>query len=438
VVRRSGVRHPRRPSSAGAAPIGESVEAERAPPQVSERRHGLSEVLMRNPVRLFKSLFGLLLVILAVGLFRKYVLMTISADAVVITDFIEVVAPIEGFVQHGKLEIGSTVEANQPLGRIQNPIIDRTGIAELRARIKVVDGDILALESVIATLDGLGGRFEARGDKYQKRRADQARLLVLEAQSRVDADQARLSEAQTRLQRVESMIKIGLAPQQRSDEAHRDATVAERTLFASQRELESLSATLDALKQGVSLGDFSSMDKSYSSQRGDEITMRLAQLRGDLAEKTAERPALAEQLAALEHQVAILAEMELKVPHRSRLWAINTADGVFVQRGWPLMKLVDCTHLRVLAYLTERNYNDLRVGDRAEIEIISTKQRFDGHIDLRLGSPELRLPVSGALTVPTEQRERYAVLVSSPDLTAAFGQSCDVGQNVEVTFRRSK
>jgi hypothetical protein len=400
-------------------------------PSASE--HGRLRVVFKNPARLVKSLLGLLLVSAAVWALCRYVILTHSTDALVVTDFIDVAAPIDGFVHYQAApEAGATFAPRQRLARLENPRVDKTVVADLQSRLRVLDGSIRSLEAMVQVFDTLGGRFESRGNVYQRERARQLEAQVQQVRARIEGDQARLVEAQSHLQRMEKMADQGLDSLVHLDETRRDARVAEQTVSERQHELEALLANADALKRGFSVGDLSAMDRSYSGQRQDEIALRLVQLRGELEQKRAERPALAEQFELAEAQFQALSAADLAVDGASRLWSINTADGVFVSRGAPLMRLVDCSHLRVLAYLPSWQYDRIKVGDRAAIDL--DKRRFEGHVTLRLGSPESRLSVAGALTVPPDQRQRYAVVVSSPDLASELGGRCDVGDNVDVRF----
>jgi len=377
-----------------------------------------------------------LLLLVAIYALRRYAILTISTDAVVVTNFIEVSAPIEGFVRHAQdVMEGKTVAAHERLCTVENPHVDRTALADLQSRLQTLDGDVQSLEVVVQALDRLGGRFETRGNDYQQRRARQMDLLVLQSQSRIEADQARLAESQSRFRRMQRMADAGLTSPENAEGARRDATVAEQSLAGSRHEMEGLVANVDALKKGFSVSDLSAMDRSYSGQRRDEITLRLVQLRGELNVKRAQRPALAEQLKREQAQVDALATATLETPRRGRVWSVEAADGRFVMRGAPIVRLIDCSHLDVLAYLPPWQYDRVRIGDEATITVLATKQRFQGKVSLRLGSPESRLSRAGALTVPPDQRQRYAVLVSSLALTTTLGATCDVGENVEVRFK---
>jgi multidrug resistance efflux pump len=352
----------------------------------------------------------------------------------VTSEFIDVAAPIEGMLHRERVEPGTILPPDRLLATISNPRIDKTTLSELQASLDSLDGEVKALRSVIGTLRALGGKFQSRGKAYQARRAAQLSLLLGQSQARLEADRARAGASEARSRRALEMSKVGVGSAQNAEEAERDAAVAAKTLIATQHEHDSLAATLSALKEGISLSESSSMDRSYSSQRVDEITLRFTQLEGTLTEKEARRAALESQLAAQQSQVALLSEARLTAPRRARVWSLTAGEGVYVSRGAPLMRLLDCSGLRVLAYLGEFGYNRIRVGDRADVTLLPDGARYAATVDLRLGGPDARLPAQSALSTAPDQRERYAVVVSSPELSAALGQRCESGQNVEVLF----
>jgi multidrug resistance efflux pump len=387
--------------------------------------------------RLQKSLIGLGLLAFAAWQFRRHAVLTISDQAVVSRDFIELAAPIEGFVRHDQMTEGRIFEADELVGSINDPLVDKSVATELRARLESLDGDIAALGAVIEQLGTLEGQFNSRSRSYRLRRETQTRLLLAQSEARIEAERARSRESAVRVARVEALAKAGLAPTQTVDEAKRDATVADKTLLMAERELDGLKNTLSGLEQGfTSLGDITPMDKPYSSQRGDDIALQLTRLRGELAEKRVQRPALAKQLETQQEQIDLLTSARLTAPSRARLWSVSAASGAFVPRGTSIAKLVDCRRLRIIAFLGEGGYDHVQTGDAAEIRVASTGQRYRGRVEMTLGSNDVRLPAQSAASIPPDQY-RYGVVVSSAEMAAATEKSCETGQNVEVTFMTS-
>jgi multidrug resistance efflux pump len=388
----------------------------------------------RERGRLVRTAIGVAFLTGTVLLVNRYLIRTISSEASVSPTFVSVAAPIDGYVDHGVESVGTVVPAGATVAVIKNPLVNRGPAAALAARVQSLRGDIEALGSVIASLESLRDGFATRGGVYQRQRLHQLEIMIAEAQTRIEADQAREGASGSHLERVQALRRAGLAPLQAEEDAKRDLTVAEQTLVASHRQLDNLRATMDSLKQGVTIGEFSTSDRSYSSQRVDEVKLRLTQLKGDLAVKKAELAAANEQLAAEEKNLALVSENQVKVAQRSRVWKIQAATGEYVSRGQALFQLIDCTRPHLVAYLNERNYNRVRVGDAVVIRLAGVPTSFAGKVELLLGGPENLLGPEKAISLSPDLRERFGVAISSPELSAAAGPACEAGQNAEVEF----
>ena len=394
----------------------------------------LSAWFVRERGRLVRTAIGVAFLMAAAVLVNRYLIRTMSSEASVSPTFISVAAPIDGYVEHGVESVGTVVEAGATIAVIKNPLVNRGPAAALAARVRSLAGDIEALGSVIEALDSLREGFANRGGAYQRQRLHQLDIMIAEAETRIEADQARERASASRLDRVQALRKAGLAPLQTEEEAKRDVTVAEQTLVASHRQLDNLKATSDSLKQGVMIGEFSTSDRSYSSQRVDEVKLRLSQIKGDVAVKKAELAAANEQLAVEEKTLALVSENQVKVAQRSRVWKIQAASGEYVSRGQALFQLIDCTRPHLIAYLNERNYNRVRVGDTVTIRLAGRSNRFAGKVELLLGGPENLLGPERAISLSPDLRERFGVAISSPELSAAAGPACEAGQNAAVEF----
>lgn len=402
------------------------------------RRVTLARAWSKYRPRLFRSAVGVALLFWAANVVRKHVIMAVSLDAVVTTDTVDVTAPIEGIVRRGPVKPGSLLDEGAELASVTNQLVDASPHNETRARLAALEGDVQSIEWLIAQLERINQSLAARGVKFQAQRSRQLELLAGELQANVSASQARLREAEARAARVQAMNREGVATLQAVEEAERDRAVAKESEAAAASQLDNARATLDALKDGLSLSDFSTADKSYSGQRQDEVLVALTRLRAEVNTKKTLRDALAAQLKTQVAQYERESSARVVTQHRSRLLSVDVGDGVYVTRGTKLGRLADCSRLRVMVYVNERSYNRLRVGDVATIEVGLDDAAFTGRVELLLGPPELRVSAQAAAGLSSDLRDRYAVLVESSDLTQALSGSCNVGQSAKVTFAPSR
>jgi multidrug resistance efflux pump len=286
---------------------------------------------------------------------------------------------------------------------------------------------------MVVEYEQMGSAFLRRGNEFQQTRIKQLEIELTAAETRLQGNEARAQEAKSRLHRAETLGAENLASSQELEQSQRDNTVAQAELAAGERELENAREILSSQRRGLSLSDYSTNDKPYSAQRHDELEISLTRLREELAQAHSERAALTTQLAIQQERVDQLTKFSVAARQRSQLLSWSAGDGMYVIRGTPLLRLTDCTHVRVVAYVSERVYNRLRVGDAAEIQVGSDRKIYPGKVEVLLGPPEQRIPLSSSLNLPPELRERYAISI----LSSALGEreQCDSGQSAEVKLQ---
>ena len=67
-----------------------------------------------------------------------------SASSVVTADVVTLVAPIEGYLQYGKLAPGDLLDNHHP-ATIHDPLVDRFPAAQTRATVSALDGELHSL-----------------------------------------------------------------------------------------------------------------------------------------------------------------------------------------------------------------------------------------------------------------------------------------------------
>lgn len=384
--------------------------------------------------RIVKSLLGLALLGVAAWMFRRNVVLIVSTEAVVMSDLVSVSAPIDGFLTYQDVDIGVAFSANRQLAKIENPLVDEAPVAALRAQRDSLQAEVATLRDGIAQMESMGTKLDARGRAYQVQRGVQLELQISQTEARLEAERARLVASKSQAERSQTLALDGLTSDQSLEEARRDEQIAVRTLEATQREIDGLRAAATGLRQGFNLADFSGMDRSYSSQRSDDVRLRVTDWHRQLAERTARLPVVEAELTTLQQQVERLQSASVALPQRGRIWSIESGDAVFVTRGTSLLKVLDCSRIRALAYVSERNYDRIAVGQSATVRLSGSKRAYPARVELRLGSPDARLSAAAAASVPIELRDRFAVMVGSTALKRDLSEACETGQNAEVVF----
>ena len=190
--------------------------------------------------------------------------------------------------------------------------------------------------------------------------------------SQVDSAQAQLVEAQAnrdnereQTQRALELVKRGVYPRARQDDAQAKLNVAEATVVRAQADLDKAKA--------------------------------------ELGPAGADNPQLREALAALETARLNLLRTTVNAPSDGVVTSLQLAIGQFVGTGSQAMTFIDASTIWIVAHIKENSLEHLTVGDRAEVTLDTRPGRIypaqvesigwgvsQGGIDPATGLPEIR------------------------------------------------
>ena len=134
---------------------------------------------------------------------------------------------------------------------------------------------------------------------------------------------------------------------------------------------------------------------------------------------------LGAQVADERKRLATQIEATLTAPVEGQLWTIEAASGEYARKGDDILTVLDCSTVVVTASASERDYNELQLGDRVWFRVSGSDRDYPGQI-VKFGS-------SPAYAVPAPQG-RQQVVVALSDLPTGSEDSCAVGRTGEVTF----
>lgn len=109
-----------------------------------------------NAWRILKTSLGLILVGAATYYGHRAVFLTVSTEAVVTTEPLQIAAPIDGYFET-MLDPGQVLEKEAMLGKLVNPLADDTSVVELSAQLAETEGSLNAVLTELEGLDVLGG-----------------------------------------------------------------------------------------------------------------------------------------------------------------------------------------------------------------------------------------------------------------------------------------
>jgi len=195
-------------------------------------------------------------------------------------------------------------------------------------------------------------------------------------------------------------------------------------VIAARKRLDALTVELDAARNGTFLGD-SYNDAPSSLQRARELALRMTETQAGLDGMRRKWEAMQSQLAAERDRLAAHSKAVLTAPVEGQLWAVQAAPGEYVRKGQDLLTVLDCSTVIVTASASDRDYNELHLGDPVRFRVSGTDREYAGRI-VKLGS-------STAFAIPFDPGS-HQIVVAIPTLAANPEDGCAVGRTGEVIF----
>lgn len=201
----------------------------------------------------------------------------------------------------------------------------------------------------------------------------------------------------------------------------------------AREEVDVLENMLAAARNGVFVGD-SYNDAPNAEQRRVELETVLDGVQADLQEARAREEAIDTRVIAEQMSVNRLSSAEIRSTVDGRLREVLAADGERLQRGEPVLRLVDCDAVFVTLSVTESVYNGLRVGDAAEFLLAGSDTRYPGTVARLSGAGAATIYNNLAVAPSAEHLERYDVALEVPGLMSDPALDCPVGRTGRVFF----
>ena len=121
----------------------------------------------------------------------------------------------------------------------------------------------------------------------------------------------------------------------------------------------------------------------------------------------------------------------LTAPIDGSLWTVQASAGEYVRKGQELFTVLDCSTIVVTAAVSERDYNELRLGEPVRFRVSGTGRDYNGKIS------KLGLTSTGRSFAIAPEERRHQVAVQLLDLPEAGSDSCAVGRTGEIVFEGS-
>jgi multidrug resistance efflux pump len=382
---------------------------------------GRSALLTR---RAGKLSFGAFLLAAGLLAFYQQLVVRASRDAVINARIAAIRAPIDGIATTAVTTPGIAIKAGEAIGRVEDSLADDSRLAQLQREASATELERDSLTRRLTDLERARGEAEAQAEAYRLGRVRQLELRIEEAHANLGAAEAREADAKAVVGRGAALHARGFQSDEAQEKARHAQEIEDQGVIAARKRLDALTVELDAARNGTFLGD-SYNDAPSSLQRARELALRVTETEAALDEMKRKWEALQSQLSAERNRLAAHSNAVLTAPVEGQLWTVQAAPGEYVRKGQELLTVLDCSTVIVTASVSDRDYNELHLGDPVRFRVSGTDREYAGRI-VKLGS-------STAFAIPFDPGS-HQVIVAIPKLAASAEDGCAVGRTGEVIF----
>ncbi|HTH15651.1 MAG TPA: HlyD family efflux transporter periplasmic adaptor subunit [Magnetospirillum sp.] len=358
-----------------------------------------------------------------------------STDAVVNAEVVTVRAPLNGFLADGLgVAVGDRLTSGQTVARVRalRPETQRRdGLALELAAQKQLLASLAAEEAELARLDH---ELAKRSAAYRSASTERLSHARTESEARLQAAEARLARARAEQERKETLFAKDLLAPAAVESARAAAREATADRDEARAERARLAAEARAVARGAMVGGGGD-DTPYSGQRRDEVRVKRAGRKVELAQAQVRVTELERQVAAEAAQAGSLAE--LGAPVSGVVWSRFATEGDAVRAGDPVLGMVDCNKLFLTAVLPKRFFPELKAGDRARARLAGTDEAVVAVVESVRAAGGSQANGTAAVTPAAEQGRDVVVTLSLRDahIGSRSDNLCQVGQHAMVTFQ---
>lgn len=370
---------------------------------------------------------GFLAIVVALWIIVGEQMSSASANAFINARLVTLRSDVAGEIEMPARALGARVGKGEVVASVTDTLADSVRLNDL-----LLEQDFLASEIARLTSDEEATRqilsgLEERASVYTQHRVAELEIRLQHARSRL----ALIEESGDAGDENAAVDAVG-GDTEKLPGADRFPALA---LDHARERVEVLEVALNAAQAGVFLGDGYN-DAPNAEQRAVELRSEIAATQTLLAEAQSRQTAVTKRIGQERERVNGLSGGGLTAPVNGLVWEVLAADGEHLERGDPVLKLVDCGSVMVSLSVSESVYNTLAPGQSAEFRPLGGSRVFDATV--------LRLAGAGAATIyrnlavaPSRKHlERYDVTLLVSGLKDDPELACAIGRTGRVFFER--
>lgn len=383
--------------------------------------------------QILKSLVGILLVIAAGWIPALRLLQVSSVEAVVNARMVTLRTPIDGVIEF-RQDVNVLDEDLAPgslVATIRNLRIDRSRLNEYHRDLELALIEKDRLQARHASLSGRRDNLVEQIDSHRKVRIQTLNTQLDEITSKRTEFAARLTNAKQQRDRSQLLLHKKVVAIGQHQETENNVKILEAALKRVEAESRRVSLEHRIISSGRYFGDHYN-DRSRSAIELESAEQMLNEVEADISAQFQKISSLRELLDAETSNVNRREQATIALPVAGRIWEPLVASGEFVNRGQPLVRLLDCTNALITTAVSEDVYNSLVVGGAATFILRESGEEFSAVVAQLSGVSSA--PANLAILPSALEKEPYRATVRVSEISK--NGNCLLGKTGRVIFDR--
>lgn len=347
----------------------------------------------------------------------------VSANAYINAQIVTVRSDRAGKISLPPRTLGSSVLMGETLAKVVNLSVDSSRLNDLELERAHKAAEVASMSRRLEVHKEVLAGLRNRSSMFRAFRVEEARIRLTRAQRRLAVLQERNS---LQSQGPEAAAWV-VEPFAREPDSY------ELALEHAHEEVEISEIVLEAAERGVFLGDGYN-DAPSAEQHATKLSSEIQLQAATLQQLEAQYEALVERLGLEKLRVEELQVDLIRAPASGTIWELIATNEVRVERGDPILRIVDCSSTIVSLSVSEMTYNSLKIGDDASFRFNNDRRVFKGTITRLSGSGAKKIYDTLAVVPGLRHLERFDVTVSVPELASEPELACAIGRTGRVFF----
>jgi multidrug resistance efflux pump len=358
-----------------------------------------------------------------------------SDNAVVSAYTVSLRTPISGYVSDLRTKVGDPVAAGMVLARLTEPRVDDQRLVDLENLFARFRNNRQAYEHEKAELSRQHDALVARAGERNQSEAVYLMLQAAESERQVHLQEAAQYYARRDFKRKAALGRMADASTAEVDKSRSAAAQADMNVEAAIARHAYLLLQAEVAQKGILL-ESGSADVPYSSQRADELAVRLAEIDREIAYLAASEAETSARLDAEHHRLDLLRGADLVAPSPGMLWKLGASDGERLAVSDTVAEMVDCRSAFIIAAIPQDRFSDVEIGSTARVRLSGETMGRVGRVVSLTGEASLANDRNLAATPPLQ---RVATATARIEVAASTNSArdCLVGRTARVLLPTS-